>query len=121
MTIATETAKIEQPTNYSAAVWTIWKMAAIIAERKQTLIEPVDFFASIFSLSAHGDPARLSDPDIKVELDEVTRVFERHGLSSDEMLKRVQGPAEGHIATQQSLLSTRAPVSRSATTKKAFE
>ncbi len=121
MTIATEPVKIEQPTNYSAAVWTIWKMAAIIAERKRTLIEPVDFFASIFSLNAHGDPARLSDPDIKVELDEVIRVFERHGLGSDEMLKRVQAPAEGHITTQQSQLSTRAPVSRSATTKKAFE
>jgi adenylate cyclase len=123
MAIATETAKIEQPTNYSAAVWTVWKMAAIIAERKQTLIEPVDFIASILSLSAHGDPARLGDPDLKVELEEVTKVLERHGLCGEETLHRVQTFAERHdmVARQQSQVSSRSPISRSATTKKAFE
>ena len=122
MASATEQAKIEQPTNYSAAVWTIWKMAAVIAERKQTLIEPINFLSSIFSLITHSDPSRLGDPDTKVELDEVAKVFERHGLGCDEMLHRLQSPGDhDHTITPHMQLTSRSPVSRSAVTKKAFE
>jgi adenylate cyclase len=122
MASATEQVKIEQPTNYSAAVWQVWKMAAVIAERKQTLIEPVHFLSSIFSLIAHGDPAHLGDPDIKVELDEVAKIMERHGLGCDEILHRLQAPGDkDHTLFPQSQFSGRAPISRSAVTKKAFE
>ncbi|MBB5056608.1 class 3 adenylate cyclase [Granulicella aggregans] len=115
--------KSEQSTNYSAAIWTVWKMAAVIAEQDHTQIQPVQFLSCICSQISHADIANLGEPNIKTELDEVAKVFDTHGLYCNEMLQRLQPPGTRTPLTSlpPSQLSGRDPVSRSAVTKRAFE
>ena len=108
--------------NYSPAVWMVWRMAALIARRDQTLIEPKHFLTTIFSLSTLRDTAHFEEPDTATELVEVAKSFEAFGLKADEILKRLQTSADvQHMMTMPAHQSSGAAISRSEICKRAFE
>jgi adenylate cyclase len=109
--------------NYSPAIWMVWRMAALIAKRDQTLIEPTHFLTTIFSLTTLRDTAHFEDPDTLPELAEVAKSFESFGLKASEILQRLQTPADvQHMMTMPAHTSSgSAAISRSEICKRAFE
>ncbi|WP_433975220.1 adenylate/guanylate cyclase domain-containing protein [Tunturiibacter lichenicola] len=108
--------------NYSPAIWMVWRMAALIAKRDQTLIEPKHFLTTIFSLTTLRDTAHFEDLDTAPELAEVAKSFESFGLKANEILQRLQTPADvQHMMAMPSHQSSGAAISRSEICKRAFE
>jgi len=109
--------------NYSPAVWMVWRMAALIAKRDQTLIETKHFLTTIFSLTTLRDTAHFEDPNTAPELDEVAKSFELLGLKASDILQRLQAPVDvQHMMTMPVHTSSgSAAISRSEICKRAFE
>jgi adenylate cyclase len=109
--------------NYSPAVWMVWRMAALIAKRDQTLIEPKHFLATIFSLTALRDTANFEDSETVPELDEVAKSFESLDLRVSEILPRLQSATDAqHVLTMPAHPpSSGSAISRSEASKRAFE
>jgi adenylate cyclase len=109
--------------NYSPAVWLVWRMAALIANRERTLIEPKQFLSATFSLATLPKSEEFGDADAKSELEEVFNCFESVGLQWAEILGRLQ--TRNHEQNTMTLLGKQShsgnAISRSAVTKKAFD
>jgi hypothetical protein len=110
--------------DFSPAIWLAWKMAAVIANRDQTLIEPHHFLSTIFSLAEQNESGQYKSPDMKPELDELALTFKSNGLEAGEILKRLQVPGEvKHTITMPTAHSPKAgaAISRSEVSKRAFD
>jgi adenylate cyclase len=105
--------------NPSPAVLLVWRMAAVLANRDRTLIEPKHFLSHVFSLTSPVEPAQFDDPQIQSDVDEVKRILEAHGLQPGDILRRLQTTATPTAAAGQAVSG--ALPSRSPDSKRAFD